>query len=163
MLLSKAIYSTFRLYIFCQYVCSLGFEPTTFCAANAMLYHWATGTLKRNGENMLVKRPNTSPYTPSQCSSISLRSAEVPAGKRYEMTSTMWADRRDLTHRGHSLILIFTSFISIFSPSSSRSLSHSPSSSSSCPFPLSLYPTSSLSLSLALSFFFSVCSCYYVI
>ncbi len=34
-----------RLYIFfCQYVCSLGIEPTTFCAANAMLYHWATRT-----------------------------------------------------------------------------------------------------------------------
>ncbi len=30
---------------FHQYVCSLGFEPTTFCAANTMLYHWATGTL----------------------------------------------------------------------------------------------------------------------
>ncbi len=30
---------------FCQYVCSLGIEPTTFCAANTMLYHWATGTL----------------------------------------------------------------------------------------------------------------------
>ncbi len=30
---------------FFQYVCSLGIEPTTFCAANAMLYHWATGTL----------------------------------------------------------------------------------------------------------------------
>ncbi len=42
--LSKATYSAFRLYIFCQYVCSLGIEPTTFCAANAMLYHWATGT-----------------------------------------------------------------------------------------------------------------------
>ncbi len=41
MLLSKATYSTFRLYIFCQYVCSLGIEPTTF--GNAMLYHWATG------------------------------------------------------------------------------------------------------------------------
>ncbi len=27
---------------FCQCVCSLGIEPTTFCAANAMLYHWAT-------------------------------------------------------------------------------------------------------------------------
>ncbi len=27
-------------------MCSLGIEPTTFCAANAMLYHWATGTLK---------------------------------------------------------------------------------------------------------------------
>ncbi len=27
-----------------QYVCSLGIEPTTFCTANAMLYHWATGT-----------------------------------------------------------------------------------------------------------------------
>ncbi len=25
-----------------QYVCSLGIEPTTFCAADAMLYHWAT-------------------------------------------------------------------------------------------------------------------------
>ncbi len=24
---------------FYQYVCSLGFEPTTICAANAMLYH----------------------------------------------------------------------------------------------------------------------------
>ncbi len=24
---------------FFQYVCSLGIEPTTFCAANAMLYH----------------------------------------------------------------------------------------------------------------------------
>ncbi len=23
-------------------VCSLGIEPTTFCAADAMLYHWAT-------------------------------------------------------------------------------------------------------------------------
>ncbi len=27
-----------------QYVCSLGIEPTTFCTANAMLYHWATET-----------------------------------------------------------------------------------------------------------------------
>ncbi len=27
---------------FYQYVCSLGIEPTTFCTANAMLYHWAT-------------------------------------------------------------------------------------------------------------------------
>ncbi len=40
-------YSAFRLYIFYQYVCSLRTEPTTFCAANAMLYHWATGTLTR--------------------------------------------------------------------------------------------------------------------
>ncbi len=29
---------------FYQYVCSLGIEPTTFCTANTMLYHWATGT-----------------------------------------------------------------------------------------------------------------------
>ncbi len=29
---------------FYQYVCSQGIEPTTFCAAKAMLYHWATGT-----------------------------------------------------------------------------------------------------------------------
>ncbi len=33
---------------FYQYVCSLGIEPTTFNAANAMLYHWATGTLVKN-------------------------------------------------------------------------------------------------------------------
>ncbi len=32
------------IHIFFQFVCSLGIEPTTFCAANAMLYHWATGT-----------------------------------------------------------------------------------------------------------------------
>lgn len=38
-------YSAFRLYIFFyQYVCSLGIELTTFCAANEMLYHSATGT-----------------------------------------------------------------------------------------------------------------------
>ncbi len=30
-----------------QYVCYLGIEPTNFCAANAMLYHWATGTEHR--------------------------------------------------------------------------------------------------------------------
>ncbi len=30
--------------VFYPYVCSLGIEPTTFCAANAMLYHWATQT-----------------------------------------------------------------------------------------------------------------------
>ncbi len=34
------------LYIFYKYMCSLGIEPTTFCAADAMLYHWATGTQK---------------------------------------------------------------------------------------------------------------------
>ncbi len=33
------------IHLYCQYVCSLGIEPTTFCAAEAMLYHWATGTL----------------------------------------------------------------------------------------------------------------------
>ncbi len=27
------------IHFFNQYVCSLGIEPTTFCAANAMLYH----------------------------------------------------------------------------------------------------------------------------
>ncbi len=30
MLLSKVTYCAFRLYIYCQYVCSLGIEPTTF-------------------------------------------------------------------------------------------------------------------------------------
>ncbi len=32
------------LFIICQYMCSLGIEPTTFSAANTMLYHWAIGT-----------------------------------------------------------------------------------------------------------------------
>ncbi len=38
----KRLTIAFRLYIFHQYLCSLGIEPTTLCAANAMLYHWAT-------------------------------------------------------------------------------------------------------------------------
>ncbi len=33
-------------YTFFVSMCSLGIEPTTFCVANAMLYHWATGTQK---------------------------------------------------------------------------------------------------------------------
>ncbi len=40
---------------FYQYVCSLGIEPTTFCAANAMLYHWATGTPERESGNILSR------------------------------------------------------------------------------------------------------------
>ncbi len=36
------VYSGYTFFF--QYVCSLGIEPTTFCAANTMLYHWATGT-----------------------------------------------------------------------------------------------------------------------
>ncbi len=36
----KRLTIAFRLYIyFFQYMCSLGIEPTTFCAADAMLYH----------------------------------------------------------------------------------------------------------------------------
>ncbi len=31
------------IHFFYQYVYSLGIEPTTFCAANAKLYHWAKG------------------------------------------------------------------------------------------------------------------------
>ncbi len=46
-MLSKATYSAFRLYMFYQYVCSLGIEPTTFCAANA--------TLPLNHRNMFVQ------------------------------------------------------------------------------------------------------------
>ncbi len=33
---------------FYQYVCSLAIEPTTFCATDAMLYHWATQEYKPN-------------------------------------------------------------------------------------------------------------------
>ncbi len=33
------------IHFFCQYVFSLGIEPTTFCTSNAMLYHWATGAI----------------------------------------------------------------------------------------------------------------------
>ncbi len=41
---SDVQYSQAKYFFFYQYVCSLGIEPTTFWAANAMLYHWATGT-----------------------------------------------------------------------------------------------------------------------
>ncbi len=33
----KRLTIAFKLYIFNQYVCSLGIEPTTFCTADAML------------------------------------------------------------------------------------------------------------------------------
>ncbi len=38
----KRLTIAFRLYIFCQYLCSLGIKPTTICTADAILYHWAT-------------------------------------------------------------------------------------------------------------------------
>ncbi len=41
--IQKATYRAFGLYIFTQYMCSLGIEPTTFCAANTMVYHLAKG------------------------------------------------------------------------------------------------------------------------
>ncbi len=49
-ILSKATYSTFRLYIFCQYVCSLGIEPTTFalltqCSTTEPQEHYAVYTV----------------------------------------------------------------------------------------------------------------------
>ncbi len=42
---SQCIQATgYIFFIHFQYVCSLGIEPMTFCAANAMLYRWAAGT-----------------------------------------------------------------------------------------------------------------------
>ncbi len=38
-LLHSTVQTTVHSLTFCQYVCSLGIEPTTFCAANVMLYH----------------------------------------------------------------------------------------------------------------------------
>ncbi len=35
-------------------MCSLGIEPTTFCTANTMLYHWATGTQGEENYILLV-------------------------------------------------------------------------------------------------------------
>ncbi len=43
-LLSKATYLKFRLYIFCQYMCSLGIEPTTFALLAQCSNHLGTGT-----------------------------------------------------------------------------------------------------------------------
>ncbi len=48
MLLSKATYKNiliFKLYIYCQYVCSLGIEPTTFALLMQCSNYWAKGTL----------------------------------------------------------------------------------------------------------------------
>ncbi len=36
------------IHLYCQYVCSLGIEPTTFALLTQCSNHWATGTL-RNG------------------------------------------------------------------------------------------------------------------
>ncbi len=41
--------------IFFLYACSLGIEPSTFCTANATLYHWATGTCVQKAFDWLHK------------------------------------------------------------------------------------------------------------
>ncbi len=41
---------------FHQYVCSLGIEPTTFCTANAMLYHWALRSFFIFNYKQLIKQ-----------------------------------------------------------------------------------------------------------
>ncbi len=73
-LLSKATYSAFRLYIFYHYVRSLGIEPTTFCAANAMLYHWATWVHLYTQEHLIVhitvKLIELWPWTPKNENSV---------------------------------------------------------------------------------------------
>ncbi len=45
----------FFFIFFYQYVCSLGIEPMTFCAAKAMLYHWATGTQEANNLSLQLQ------------------------------------------------------------------------------------------------------------
>ncbi len=55
------------LYIFCKYVCSLGIEHTIFCAANAMLYHWATGTLDVFTHCLMQLRGTWSALTSYKC------------------------------------------------------------------------------------------------
>ncbi len=66
----KVTYSAFRIYICCHhlFVCSLGIEPMTFCAANTMLYHWATGTFK----SQTVNHPLVLPWSLSHCHSVDL-------------------------------------------------------------------------------------------
>ncbi len=52
---ASAAYSAFRLYIYYQYVCSLGVEPTIFCAANTMLYHLShRNTIEGNVVHVLI-------------------------------------------------------------------------------------------------------------
>ncbi len=34
------------IHIFCQYMCSLGIEPTTFALLTQCSNHWATGTVR---------------------------------------------------------------------------------------------------------------------
>ncbi len=68
MLLSKATYSAFRLYIFCQYMCSLGIEPTTF----ALLTQCSTTEPQEHSSpwsNQLFPRPNYSSHSPNSPSS----------------------------------------------------------------------------------------------
>ncbi len=59
MFLSKATYSAISLYIYCQYVCSLGIEPTTFalltqCSTTEPQEH-AYPSTPENGTNVQKK------------------------------------------------------------------------------------------------------------
>ncbi len=88
------------IFFFYQYVCSLGIEPTTFCAANAMLYHWATGSLdiEKVSETKLemeVRWKSHDPETRKMTASIWQQSCELwPTAAMHQIWSLMIVSRR---------------------------------------------------------------------
>ncbi len=75
MLLSKATYSAFRLYIVFVNMCSLGIEPTTFALLTQCSNHWATGisaisTISDTVNMQQVKKLNESLFDVDQTGAV---------------------------------------------------------------------------------------------
>ncbi len=80
-------------------MCSLGIEPTTICAANAMLYHWATGTWIETRQHLRAciwraRATNTVSFTRSFDSRLARRRSLERASE----TSPIWCGHKDILH-----------------------------------------------------------------
>ncbi len=102
------------LYILYQYVCSLGIEPTTFCAANTMLYHWATGTFVILAFRRVLGSGLSSAFHPHFCRACTMSFATdfyltVKVALRHESVDSE-EDRQGLgCHLGQGLVnFLFT-------------------------------------------------------
>ncbi len=128
MLLFKATYSAFRLYIFCHYVCSFGIEPTTFallmqCSATEPQEHYIILFSKRWSHLWGLETCYCWPWE------LSLFDAQVNLKKEEELTSEpthncwsvnpVWTDGCEFSHiygafTGLKMVTSYAAFLVIF-------------------------------------------------
>ncbi len=115
-LLTNATYSAFRLYIFS--VCLFSGNWThSLCAANAMLYHWATGTQDLSLPSAVISLQRSYFVTHRQDHSIINTNSQVTKCYCFYLSFSLRTHTRThaRTHartHNHSLVMIFPQFFS---------------------------------------------------